>query len=71
MATCKKCGKEGAKCLFSGGRNLGYLCHFHASMIDSSVSDGEEAYPEHSGDMETRRLYHNLTSAPNYKWRGY
>ena len=71
MATCIKCGSEGAKSLVSKGKDYGKLCFRCASRIDDSISRSEDVYPQYSDDFETRRLYHNLTSAPNTPWRGY
>ena len=72
MATCIKCGSEGAKSLVSNGNDYGKLCFRCAQRIDDSVRrDNSGCDPRYSDDMETRRMYHALTSAPNSPWRGY
>lgn len=71
MEKCIKCGSDGAKTLFSAGKNCGELCFRCARCIDASVGDQDHSNPRYSDSMYTRELYHRLMSAPNTKWRGY
>ena len=69
MAICDSCGAYGAKTLFDEGRHKGYFCYSCAEKV--SISHGGGCSPRYSDNMEVRRLYHDLMSAPNAKWRGW
>ena len=68
---CQICGNYRAK--YSVGRvKFCFNCIDIAKARTKCVHDEMEiCYPRYSDDLETRKLYHSLMSAPNSKFRGW